>query len=180
MFLFFSNFIWLLIRRTTACCSALNPAKAGSSETLAPSLRVYVATVRLFLVKYFLKNPFVNIDTINKIKLNYDDLVYFEGNGRFKISAAWLIEKCGWKGYKNDNIGVSSMHALVLVNYGEKSGEKLKELSKRVMEDVKNKFDIVGVITAPDKPAGRGMKLQQSAVKKYALEAGLKILQPVI
>ena len=43
---------------------------------------------------------------------------------------------------------------------------------------VKNKFDIVGVITAPDKPAGRGMKLQQSAVKKYALEAGLKISQP--
>tara|TARA_B000000475_G_scaffold103681_1_gene84121 strand:- start:21 stop:1022 length:1002 start_codon:yes stop_codon:yes gene_type:complete len=90
----------------------------------------------------FFKNPFVNIDTINKIKLNYDDLVYFEGNGRFKISAAWLIEKCGWKGYKNDNIGVSSIHALVLVNYGEKSGEKLKDLSKRVMEDVKNKFDI--------------------------------------
>lgn len=43
---------------------------------------------------------------------------------------------------------------------------------------VKNKFDIVGVITVPDKPAGRGMKLQESAVKKYALKAGLKILQP--
>ncbi|MBD0332271.1 MAG: methionyl-tRNA formyltransferase [Chitinophagaceae bacterium] len=38
--------------------------------------------------------------------------------------------------------------------------------------------NIVGVITAPDKPAGRGMKLQQSAVKKYAAEKGLKILQP--
>jgi methionyl-tRNA formyltransferase len=37
---------------------------------------------------------------------------------------------------------------------------------------------IVGVITAPDKPAGRGMKLQESAVKKYAVEKGLKILQP--
>jgi len=39
-------------------------------------------------------------------------------------------------------------------------------------------YNIVGVITAPDKPAGRGMKLQQSAVKKYAEEAGLYILQP--
>ncbi|MBD0352478.1 MAG: methionyl-tRNA formyltransferase [Flavisolibacter sp.] len=39
-------------------------------------------------------------------------------------------------------------------------------------------FNIVGVITAPDKPAGRGMKLQESAVKKYALEKGLHILQP--
>ena len=39
-------------------------------------------------------------------------------------------------------------------------------------------YNIVGVITAPDKPAGRGMKLQQSAVKKYAEAAGLRILQP--
>src|SRR6476661_6718577 len=39
-------------------------------------------------------------------------------------------------------------------------------------------FNIVGVITAPDKPAGRGMKLTESAVKKYAVENGLHILQP--
>jgi methionyl-tRNA formyltransferase len=39
-------------------------------------------------------------------------------------------------------------------------------------------FNVVGVVTAPDKPAGRGMKLNESAVKKYALEKGLKILQP--
>jgi methionyl-tRNA formyltransferase len=43
---------------------------------------------------------------------------------------------------------------------------------------VKAKFNIVGVITAPDKPAGRGRKLNESAVKKYALEQQLKILQP--
>lgn len=43
---------------------------------------------------------------------------------------------------------------------------------------VKNNYDIVGVVTVPDKPAGRGQQLQQSAVKKYALEKGLKILQP--
>ncbi|MBB1285959.1 methionyl-tRNA formyltransferase [Flavisolibacter sp. BT320] len=39
-------------------------------------------------------------------------------------------------------------------------------------------YNIVGVITAPDKPAGRGMKLQESAVKKYAVEKGLHLLQP--
>lgn len=43
---------------------------------------------------------------------------------------------------------------------------------------VKANYDVVGVITAPDKKAGRGMKLQQSAVKKYAVEAGLNVLQP--
>ena len=90
----------------------------------------------------FFKNPIVEINTINKIKIDYDDLVYFEGNEGFKIPAAWLIEKSGWKGYKNKNIGISDKHALVLVNYGAKSGEKLKQLSIRIMEDVKNKFGI--------------------------------------
>ena len=43
---------------------------------------------------------------------------------------------------------------------------------------VQNNYEIVGVVTVPDKPAGRGQQLQQSAVKKYALEKGLPILQP--
>jgi methionyl-tRNA formyltransferase len=40
-------------------------------------------------------------------------------------------------------------------------------------------FDIMGVITAPDKPAGRGQKISESAVKRFAVEKGLKVLQPV-
>ena len=43
---------------------------------------------------------------------------------------------------------------------------------------VKNNYNIVGVVTMPDKPAGRGLQLQQSDVKKYASEKGLTILQP--
>ncbi|WP_281979886.1 methionyl-tRNA formyltransferase [Tenacibaculum mesophilum] len=43
---------------------------------------------------------------------------------------------------------------------------------------VENDYNVVGVITAPDKPAGRGRKLNQSAVKKYALSQNLPILQP--
>lgn len=49
--------------------------------------------------------------------------------------------------------------------------ESLKKL-------VENKFNVVGVITAPDKPAGRGRKLRESAVKVYAKQLGLKVLQP--
>ena len=41
-----------------------------------------------------------------------------------------------------------------------------------------NNYEIVGVITAPDKPAGRGQKVSMSAVKEYALEKGLRLLQP--
>lgn len=44
---------------------------------------------------------------------------------------------------------------------------------------VENGYNIVGVITAPDKPAGRGYKLQQSAVKEYAVSLNLNVLQPV-
>lgn len=44
---------------------------------------------------------------------------------------------------------------------------------------VKNKYDVVGVVTSPDKPAGRGQQLQQSAVKQYAVSHGLKTLQPI-
>lgn len=43
---------------------------------------------------------------------------------------------------------------------------------------VENDYEIVGVITAPDRPAGRGQKLQQSDVKTYALSQNLKLLQP--
>ena len=42
----------------------------------------------------------------------------------------------------------------------------------------KNNYDIVGVITAPDKPAGRGQKVSMSAIKEYALEKNLRLLQP--
>ncbi|HET8808748.1 MAG TPA: methionyl-tRNA formyltransferase [Flavobacteriaceae bacterium] len=44
---------------------------------------------------------------------------------------------------------------------------------------IANGFSVVGVVTAPDKPAGRGRKLNQSAVKKFALEKGIPVLQPV-
>lgn len=43
---------------------------------------------------------------------------------------------------------------------------------------VENDYTVVGVITAPDRPAGRGQKIQQSAVKKYAVSQNLKVLQP--
>ncbi|UPK68875.1 methionyl-tRNA formyltransferase [Chitinophaga filiformis] len=43
---------------------------------------------------------------------------------------------------------------------------------------VQNGYNVVGVITAPDKPAGRGLQLQQSAVKQYAVSKGLRVLQP--
>ncbi len=44
---------------------------------------------------------------------------------------------------------------------------------------IENEYNLVGVITAPDRPAGRGQKIHESAVKKYAVEQGLTVLQPL-
>src|SRR6476469_6280626 len=44
---------------------------------------------------------------------------------------------------------------------------------------VQEGYQVVGVVTAPDKPAGRGLQLQQSAVKRYAVEKNLPVLQPL-
>lgn len=44
---------------------------------------------------------------------------------------------------------------------------------------IKNNYNVVGVVTVPDKPAGRGQQLQESAVKKFAVENGIKVLQPL-
>ena len=43
---------------------------------------------------------------------------------------------------------------------------------------IKNDYNVVGVVTVPDKPAGRGQQIQQSAIKKYAVEHNLNLLQP--
>lgn len=43
---------------------------------------------------------------------------------------------------------------------------------------IENGYEVVGVITAPDRPAGRGRKLQESAVKQYAVSQDIKVLQP--
>lgn len=53
------------------------------------------------------------------------------------------------------------------------------DFAVRILDElIKEAFNIVGVITAPDKPAGRGQQINESAVKKYAVEQGLTILQP--
>ncbi len=91
----------------------------------------------------FFKNPIIKISLFNNIKSEYDDVSGFKiGENNIKLSAAWLIEKCGWKGKVLDKIGVYKKHALVLVNYGEKSGNKIKKLSEEISKSVEEKFNI--------------------------------------
>ena len=59
-----------------------------------------------------------------------------------KLSAAWLIERCGWKGHRDGDAGVHERHALVLVNHGHASGAQILALAMRIRESVRQRFGI--------------------------------------
>ncbi len=59
-----------------------------------------------------------------------------------KLSAAWLIEACDWKSHRDGDAGVSSGHALVLVNHGSASGRQLLDLARRIAHSVHERFGI--------------------------------------
>ncbi|PKX98777.1 putative UDP-N-acetylmuramate dehydrogenase [Aspergillus novofumigatus IBT 16806] len=68
--------------------------------------------------------------------------VFLRANGSKVIPAAWLIERCGWKGKRIGRVGVYDQHALVLVNYGSANGFDVLEFASRIREDVMGRFGI--------------------------------------
>ena len=64
-------------------------------------------------------------------------------NGLVKIPAAWLIEKCGWKGYRSGNVGVYENQPLVLINFtGKALPEELIKLENDIKTSVSEHFGI--------------------------------------
>ena len=91
----------------------------------------------------FFKNPTVEIALLEQIQKNYPDIPNYPAlNGR-KLAAGWLIEKAGWKGRTFDNYGVHKLQALVLVNYGNCSGQEIFDLSSQIIKDVFEKFGVL-------------------------------------
>ncbi len=91
----------------------------------------------------FFKNPELDAETAQRLEGSWPDLpLHPVENGRFKASAAWMIEACGWKGRREGDAGMSSRHALVLVNHGRATGTELRDLARRVQADVERTFGV--------------------------------------
>ena len=92
----------------------------------------------------FFKNPIVSKSQFQKLKTSFADIPhYIQPNGDYKIPAAWLIEQVGLKGVREGEVGTHKHHALVLVNYGNASGQDIKAFSLSVQEKVQNHFNIL-------------------------------------
>ncbi len=90
----------------------------------------------------FFKNPVVSQELYEKIKKEFPNVVGYTSGNEVKLAAGWLIEQCGWKGYRKNDFGVHINQALVLVNYGGASGDELYNLSQEVMDSVQKKFGV--------------------------------------
>ena len=93
----------------------------------------------------FFKNPVVEKSKMDFIKNSFENLKipnYKIDEENFKIPAGWLIEQCGWKGYRKDDAGCYSKQALVLVNYGNATGKEIYDLSEEIKLSVKDKFNV--------------------------------------
>ncbi len=91
----------------------------------------------------FFKNPLVEAALAERLAREHAGLVAWpQPDGRSKLSAAWLIERAGFKGLREGDAGISNRHALVLVNHGKASGPQLWALAQRVMLGVHEKFGV--------------------------------------
>jgi len=91
----------------------------------------------------FFKNPQITNHEFHELTQMHPDTIGFPaGENHTKLAAGWLIEQCGWKGFRKGDAGCYSKQALVLVNYGNAKGAEIFELSEEIIHSVKQKFNV--------------------------------------
>ena len=95
----------------------------------------------------FFKNPVISIEDFEALVKEYpevkDKAFDVPNNPNVKkIPAGWLIEQAGWKGWRNEHVGVYDKQALVLVHYGGGKGQDIVELARKIQDSVEEKFGI--------------------------------------
>ncbi len=92
----------------------------------------------------FFKNPTIPNEQFAKLKIEFPAMVgYTADEHHTKVAAGWLIEQCGWKGYRKGDAGCHAMQALVLVNYSNANGIEIFQLSTEIMQSVEQRFGII-------------------------------------
>ena len=97
----------------------------------------------------FFKNPIVPSPIAAELHHAHPALPMFRtaNESERKLSAAWMIDACGWKGHREGDAGVAASHALVLVNHGAATGAQLLDLARRIAISVHERF---GVMLEPE------------------------------
>ena len=91
----------------------------------------------------FFKNPIVSAVSAATLKNEHARMPLWPlANEQAKLSAAWLIETCGLKGFRDGDAGVSDQHALVLINYGAASGAQILALARHIQQSVFARFGV--------------------------------------
>jgi UDP-N-acetylmuramate dehydrogenase len=91
----------------------------------------------------FFKNPVVSMQLFEDIKRNYPEVSFYPvSETEVKLAAGWLIEKAGFKGLRKENCGVHDKQALVLVNYGNSTGQEILNLSTQIIEQIQKLFGL--------------------------------------
>ena len=92
----------------------------------------------------FFKNPLVAHSLAESLHHDQPSMPVWKSDGsRTKLSAAWLIEACGFKGLQQGHAAVSEQHALVLINLGKATGSEIWALAERIRSEVKSRFGVL-------------------------------------
>ncbi|MCW1735789.1 UDP-N-acetylmuramate dehydrogenase [Anaerorudis cellulosivorans] len=92
----------------------------------------------------FFKNPLLTMEEKERLLTKLPDApIYPIGTDKFKTSAAFLIEKAGYKGKRNESVGIYERHALIIVNYATENGSDIIDFMEEVQQAVDEKFGIL-------------------------------------